>query len=252
MVLVTYLALLLLPGCSAYFGITHPSLEAQVTLKPGGFWHLGGFCFGQDDGHVAVLELEVYWSGSKPLSDGNVHLVAFDGRESHWGVVSKDWDTSSCDEKLRMAPDSSTQLGKIGRNYTAGIKVFQRTGVRDWHFALLSCGSVEPAELKLKLEALEGALSYFRANTQFDDSSCPVVPGSWWEHASSAAGFWVMLFFVVLCSAGLAISIGCTVRLKQQAQKTAAGNEIVIGRPCAVRPDQEIAAGQPHDEKMQP
>lgn len=239
---------------SGSFGLSYPSLEAQVNLKTDGFWHLGGFCFGKDDDHVGVLNVQVDWRGHTPLDDAQVYLVGFDGRKDHWGLISQNWNTSSCDEKLHMADasDSSTQLGVLGPKYTLKIRVRQRTGVRDWHFALLSCGAVEAAPLKLKVEAEAGALSYFEANTQFDSSSCPVLNTGWWEYASSALGFWLMLIFIVICTSCLAISIGRSLRLCHKRARKTSGSDVVIGRPCEMPHDEKVATGHPHDVKEQP
>lgn len=153
---------------------------------------------------------------------------------------------TTCEDKWQMAVawDSSTKLGTRGQAFV--VKVLQKTGVRDWHFVLLSCGSVEAVELQLKIQAERGALSYFEANTHFDHSSCPVLPTSWWQQASSALGFWVMLLIVVVCSFCMAFFIGCSVRLCGLQEYTTTVDADVVGKPCEILHDENIAEGHPH------
>ena len=175
--------LLFLPVLAAAetFSSTPAQLEAKVTLQTNGSWHLGGFCFGQagsGETKAAELAAHVEWEGTQDLGEtGPVMLVAFDAREHRWGAVKDSWGQLSCEEKLSAA-NLKRQLGKT-HDYTDfyfGITVHQMSNIRDWHFALLTCGETEQAPLSLRLSATKGALSMFEANTHFHSSSCPVAP----------------------------------------------------------------------------
>jgi len=54
------------------------------------------------------------------------------------------------------APTKTSEKPQCCVTGTFGIRILQGTATRDWHFVLLSCGNVEQATLKLKLEAEEG------------------------------------------------------------------------------------------------
>ena len=75
------------------FSATPGQLEASMTLKTKGAWHLGGFCVGQAEADpeatkAAEIRAEVEWAGTQQLwATGPVMLVAFDAREDRWGAV---------------------------------------------------------------------------------------------------------------------------------------------------------------------
>eukprot|EP00438_Fugacium_kawagutii_P014188 Skav207954 [mRNA] locus=scaffold108:412784:417312:+ [translate_table: standard] len=203
----------LLLRCAAEFTVTKPQLQASVTLEANQYWHLGGFCFGHDKENPEVGRLQgtFSWSGQKQLEEGMLYVAGFDGRKEVWGRTAQNWNSSSCHEKLKDLVGSwesaqraacRKEAGKAKTNLTTGtdgrgsfiINILQGTGTRDWHFVLLSCGQVESGMLNLVLEAEEGALSIFGANTQFHSSSCPPLPSiSWWRRASSELGFWTLV-----------------------------------------------------------
>ncbi|CAE7270711.1 unnamed protein product, partial [Symbiodinium sp. CCMP2456] len=114
----------------------------------------------------------------------------------------------TCDEKLSAA-NLKRQLGESHdqKNFNFRINIHQTTAARDWHFALLTCGNTEQADLTLRLVATSGALNMFEANTHFDASSCPAaVDVPWMEAAHDEVGFWLLLAGAVVfgCSAVLA------------------------------------------------
>ncbi|CAJ1382193.1 unnamed protein product [Effrenium voratum] len=117
---------------------------------------------------------------------------------------------------------------------------------RDWHFALLSCGDVEQANLELTVEATEGALSVFQASTSFDESSCPVAP-SWLEKASSETVFWGLMVGVALCGSCcvLLVLLGGAWRSRQKpSMKWQQDSELVIGKPCSDAPHADVVEGK--------
>ena len=175
------LSLPVLAAAETSFSSTPAQLEAKVTLQTNGSWHLGGFCFGQagpEETKAAELAAHVEWQGTKELGEtGPVMLVGFDAREHRWGAVKDSWGQLSCEEKLSAA-NMQRQLGKTHNlaDFFFSIHVHQKSAMRDWHFALLTCGETEQAPLSVTLSATNGALSMFKANTHFDASSCPVAP----------------------------------------------------------------------------
>ncbi|CAJ1400104.1 unnamed protein product [Effrenium voratum] len=249
------LAALLFFTADAYFSAHQPALEASFTLQsdrtPARSWHLGGFCVGRAaEGEVASsIEALVEWRGARSLASmGPVYFVAFDGREDKWHLARQNWDQSSCEEKLQYA----TTHAKLGQTQDAShgykVRIFQTTEIRDWHFALLSCGEVEEATIELTLEAVHGTLSVFQADTNFDISSCPSMQRSWWQEAVQDVGFWGVLVLAALtgsCSSLLLAS--CK---KKQLKKMPSDSELVIGRPCA-HPQGEVAEGQPKAAKVE-
>lgn len=252
------LASMISPGMAS-FGVTYPALHAEPVLQSNSWWHLGGFCFGQVDGAPAAkLSISILWEGQGPLhASAQVYLAVFDGREDRWGVANRDWDTSSCEQKLAISTDH-TLLSDYGPDgiqpevETAfAIHIRQKTATRDWHYALLACGNVEAAPLKLSVAAEHGALSIFAAKENFDSSSCPVMPVSWWRHAAEDPLFWVLLFAAAIVSASSSIAVMACCRLKWRNDtkllsdsRSAAGlNDVVIGKPCE-RPEGEITEGQ--------
>lgn len=252
------LASMVSPGMAS-FGVTYPALHAEPVLQSNSWWHLGGFCFGQVDGAPAAkLGISILWEGQGPLhASAQVYLAAFDGREDRWGVANRDWDTSSCEQKLAISTDY-TLLSDYGPDglqpevETAfAIHIHQKTATRDWHYALLACGNVEAAPLKLSVAAEHGALSIFAAKENFDSSSCPVMPVSWWRHAQEDPLFWVLLFAAAIVSASSSIAVMVCCRLKWRndtkllsvSRSAADLNDVVIGKPCE-RPEGEITEGQ--------
>ncbi|CAJ1365777.1 unnamed protein product [Effrenium voratum] len=245
------LAALLFFTADAYFSAHQPALEASFTLQSDRSWHLGGFCVGRAaEGEVASsIEALVEWRGARPLASmGPVYFVAFDGREDKWHLARQNWDQSSCEEKLQYA----TTHAKLGQDQDANhgykVRIFQTMEIRDWHFALLSCGEVEEATIELTLEAVHGTLSVFQADTNFDISSCPSMQRSWWQEAVQDVGFWGVLVLAALtgsCSSLLLAS--CK---KKQLKKMPSDSELVIGRPCA-HPQGEVAEGQPKAAKVE-
>ena len=240
------------------FGVTKPALHAEPVLRSNSWWHLGGFCFGQEDGApVSKLGISMVWGGQAPLDDSaKVYLAAFDGRDDKWGVAKRDWDTSSCEQKLATATDS-TLLSLYAQSFiqpeveTAfAISILQKTASRDWHYALLVCGNVEAAPLKLRVEAEYGALSIFEAGQNFDSSSCPVMPVRWWQHAAEDLLFWVLLFAAAIVSSAGSIGIMVCYQLKWRKDTKVASdprsaealNDVVIGKPCET-PEGEITEG---------
>ncbi|CAK9106494.1 Uncharacterized protein SCF082_LOCUS49601 [Durusdinium trenchii] len=251
---------------AASFNVVSPSLEAEMVLKKDQWWHLGGFCFGRDDGApVAKLVVRVQWQGERPLdASTKVYLLAFDGRKDYWGVAQQEWETAGCERKLQVATDSA-ELHEpffqkvLPPNVEQGfaINIRQKTAMRDWHYAVMACGSVEAAPLKLTVEAVSGALSVFAANDNFDESSCPVMPISWWQEAQVEAGFWLLLCAVAICSACfgfifLMVSQWLFSRNKRAyKESTDANQEVVIGKPCqALDGDMDIANGQINAENV--
>ncbi|CAE7882542.1 unnamed protein product [Symbiodinium microadriaticum] len=239
------------------FSATPGQLEASMTLKTNGAWHLGGFCFGQADPETpkaAEIRAEVEWAGKQQLwATGPVMLVAFDAREDRWGAVKDSWGQMTCDEKLSAA-NMKRQLGENHdqKNFNFRINIHQTTAARDWHFALLTCGNTEQADLTLRLVATSGALNMFEANTHFDASSCPAaVDVPWMEAAHDEVGFWLLLAGAVVfgCSTVLATLACRQCRKKGQLQKfretsVAGGAEPVIGRPCSQIGEEKVVDGQ--------
>ena len=212
--------------------ITPPSLKAQVTLEGDRAWHLGGFCFGQADDEVARLRVSFNAPAVLPLRPSGAYLVWFDGREDYWGAARKAWHNSSCAEKLAR----STGYFHLGRTMQFEVSISQRSATRDWHFSLVTCGPLPDGALDLEVSALHGAQSIFRAGQHFDDTSCPVMPHSWWQQASSEPGMWLLI--------GLALSTGVASALlllhcwrrkeRNQALKRTSNinQDVVIGKPC--------------------
>jgi len=248
--------------------VVSPALEAEMVLKKDQWWHLGGFCFGRNEqapALVAQLVVRMLWQGEAPLDlSTKVYLVAFDGRKDYWGVAQQEWETAGCEGKLRVATDAydlheMTWYKRIPPNVEKAftINIYQKTAMRDWHYALMACGSVEAAPLKLTVEAVSGALSVFAANDNFDESSCPVMPISWWQEAQVEAGFWLLLCAVAICSACfgfifLMVSQWLFSRNKRAyKESTDANQEVVIGKPCqALDGDMDIANGQINTENV--
>ena len=252
------LAAVSVPCMANTFGVTKPALHAEPVLQSNSWWHLGGFCFGQEDGApVARLIVRMLWQGQAPLDQSaQVYLASFDGREDKWGVAKRDWDTSSCEQKVAASTDQ-TLLTKHGGGgiqpqvRTAfAINIHQKTATRDWHYALLVCGNVEAAPLQLRVEAEHGALSIFEARQNFDSSSCPVMPVSWWQHAAEDPLFWVLLFAAAIVSSAGSITIMICYQLKRRkdtrllsdSRSAAENNDVVIGKPCET-PEGEITEG---------
>ncbi|CAE7450045.1 unnamed protein product [Symbiodinium natans] len=249
------LSLPVLAAAETSFSSTPAQLEAKVTLQTNGSWHLGGFCLGQagpEEMKAAELTAHVEWEGTQELGEtGPVMLVAFDAREHRWGAVKDSWGQLSCEEKLSAA-NMKRQLGKTHdfADFAFRIHVHQKTAIRDWHFALLTCGETEQAPLSLRLSATNGALSMFKANTHFDASSCPVdVP--WLEAAHDEVGFWLLLLGALLfgCSAVLAVVLCRNFRKKAELQRfreaaAAGGASPVIGRPCNQTGEAKVVDGQ--------
>ena len=244
--------------CMADFTVTRPALHAEPVLESKSWWHIGGFCFGQVDGApVAKLAVSMTWEGQGPLDESaQVYLVAFDGREDRWGAAKPDWETSTCEQKLAVATDAI-----LLSNYAPGgtiqpkssfafsVNIRQRTATRDWHYALIACGNVESAPLKLTVGTEYGALSIFAANENFDVSSCPVMPVSWWLHAREDPLFWFLLFAAAITSAcfSMALMVCCRLRTRKDTKlladsRTAELNDVVIGKPCET-PEGEITEG---------
>lgn len=245
------------------FGWTHAKLEANITLQADSSWHLGGFCFGQADSaetsKVAEIWIHVKWEGSVPLNDtGPVYIVAFDTRSTRWGAVKDSWDEATCQEKLKVAT-MTRKLGQYSRSrrYWFRVHVHQALAMRDWHFALLTCGKVEQAPLLLELEAADGALSMFQANSNFHTSSCPSMPGDWWQVAQEAFGF----SLVIACTLGAGGAMGaCIGPLRKRCARRqfdqmalAQGSEPVVGKPCTLlgRTNAGIVQGQPHEAQKE-
>lgn len=244
--------------CMADFTVTRPALHAEPVLESKSWWHIGGFCFGQVDGApVAKLAVSMTWEGQGPLDESaQVYLVAFDGREDRWGAAKPDWETSTCEQKLAVATDPIL-LSKYGpggaiqpkSSYVFSVNIRQRTATRDWHYALIACGNVESAPLKLTVGTEYGALSIFAANENFDVSSCPVMPVSWWLHAREDPLFWFLLFAAAITSAcfSMALMVCCRLRARKDTRlladsRTAELNDVVIGKPCET-PEGEITEG---------
>lgn len=241
------------------FSTTPGQLEAKVTLQTNSSWHLGGFCLGQAGPEMtkaAEIQAHVEWEGQQQLSQtGPVMLAAFDAREDRWGAVKDAWGQMTCEEKLSAA-SMQRHLGKNHSysDFTFRINVHQTSAIRDWHFAVLTCGETEQAVLTLRLVATNGVLNMFEANTHFDTSSCPVVDVPWLSAAHDEAGFWLMLVGALLlgCSAVL-VAVSCRhCRKKAQIQQfretaTAGGAEPVIGRPCSQIGGAMIVDGQTPD-----
>eukprot|EP00437_Effrenium_voratum_P004811 CAMPEP_0181422790 /NCGR_PEP_ID=MMETSP1110-20121109/13795_1 /TAXON_ID=174948 /ORGANISM="Symbiodinium sp., Strain CCMP421" /LENGTH=260 /DNA_ID=CAMNT_0023545897 /DNA_START=69 /DNA_END=851 /DNA_ORIENTATION=- len=195
---------------AAQFQKENPALSAAVSLTSNGSWHLGGFCFGMapDGESVGQLVVTAHWNGQTALRDnGPVYLVGFDGRAERWGEASQQWDSSSCTEKMLKAT-SVSNLDSRGNKHSFIIDMFQVHDIRDWHFAVLACGSAESAMLELKVEATHGALSVFPAGTFIDSSSCPVERSDWLQQAGSKVPFWVLL--VAAAAAGACCTLGVT------------------------------------------
>mmetsp|Transcript_3962 Transcript_3962/g.9194 ORF Transcript_3962/g.9194 Transcript_3962/m.9194 type:complete len:285 (-) Transcript_3962:226-1080(-) len=231
-------------------------LEATVTLQTNRSWHLGGFCFGQageDTTKAAEVRVHVNWGGQQPLGKTPVVLAAFDDSDGHWGAVRSTWNETSCEEKLAKA-NMARQLGETHShsNFFFRVNVHQ-DDVRDWHFALVTCGGVEQAPLTIKLAATDGALNMFEAGTHFFTSSCPALEAdaSWWAAASDEAGFWLLLAGLALvgCSGVLAVLLCRHFRAKALQRHfaktaTAGGAEPVIGRPCQGAIQDKVVDGQ--------
>eukprot|EP00439_Symbiodinium_sp_Y106_P069260 s44_g11.t2 len=175
--------------------------------------------------------------------------------DDRWGAVKDAWGQMTCEEKLSAA-SMQRHLGETHSytDFNFRINVHQTSGIRDWHFAVLTCGETEQAALMLRLVATKGALNMFEANTHFDTSSCPVVDVPWLSAAHDEAGFWLMLVGALLlgCSAVL-VPVACRHCLKKaqirqfRETATAGGAEPVIGRPCSQIGGAKIVDGQTTD-----
>eukprot|EP00438_Fugacium_kawagutii_P000479 Skav216939 [mRNA] locus=scaffold3396:39974:40786:+ [translate_table: standard] len=236
------------------FEVTNPALQAEPVLQSNRWWHLGGFCFGQVDGAPAAkLVVSMLWGGQAPLRDSaQVYLVAFDGREDRWGAARRDWETSSCEQKVALSSASSLLTshasGSLMPQQEAAftINIHQKTATRDWHYVLLACGTVEAAPFKVTVEAEHGAFSIFAANNNFDSSSCPVIPVSWWWHAAEDPAFWVLLFAAAIISSCGSVGVMLCFRPPKLASTTrnARGStDVVLGKPCETAKG-EIIEGQ--------
>ncbi|CAJ1382194.1 unnamed protein product [Effrenium voratum] len=229
------------------FSKLNPGLKAELQLQANSSWHLGGFCFGygHDGSEVGQLDVHVRWQGRKALGESPVYLAGFQGKD--WETAEERWASLSCQEKMALASDtrhlgkSSTQISYFW--FPVRIVHGQK---RDWHFALLSCGDVEQANLELTVEATEGALSVFQASTSFDESSCPVAP-SWLEKASSETVFWGLMVGVALCGSCcvLLVLLGGAWRSRQKpSMKWQQDSELVIGKPCSDAPHADVVEGK--------
>ena len=155
-----------------------------------------------------------------------------------------------CTDKLSASTD---HVHLAGRSTQMAISISQRTATRDWHFALITCGEVAQTTLKLKLQADRGARSIFQANSQFDESSCPVMPADWWRVAAVQAGFWVMLSLVMYfgCIGGLQIPL-CRRHCRKAKKLSKPASNVVVGKPCALPENAEIVEGQPNQDGKVP
>ncbi|CAE7282712.1 atpE [Symbiodinium pilosum] len=251
------LSLAALTAAETSFSTSHAQLEAKMILYTNSSWHLGGFCLdqaGEGTTKAAEIHARVEWEGTKSLGEtGPVMLVAFDAREERWGAVKDSWGQMPCEEKLQAAT-MSRQLGGAHSydDFFFRINVHQSSAMRDWHFAVLTCGATERAQFSLTLQATHGALSIFGANTHFQTSSCPAVQSmNWLEAAHDEVGFWLLLVVVLLfgCSSVLAIVACRHFRKKAQMQRfentaVAGGAEPVIGRPCSQLGEAKVVDGQ--------
>ncbi len=142
---------------------------------------------------------------------------------------------------------------------TFTININQVTDTRDWHFVLLICGAIEEAPLKLSIQGTKGTLSIFEANTQFDSSSCPVMPVNWWQQAKSEFAFWALLLGVFAMSGASVCLLRCSWlhfhRTRELRDDSVSGGN-VVGKPCATPEHGSVAMGQPNatvsNDKVQP
>ena len=143
---------------------------------------------------------------------------------------------------------------------TFTININQVTNTRDWHFVLLICGAIEEAPLKLSIQGTKGTLSIFEANTQFDSSSCPVMPVNWWQQAKSEFAFWALLLGVFALSCASVCLLRCSWlrfhRTRELRDDSVSGSNVVVGKPCATPDHGSVAMGQPNatasNGKVQP
>ena len=126
------------------FSATPGQLEASMTLKTDGAWHLGGFCFGQADSgtsKAAEIRAHVEWAGSQPLgATGPVMLAAFDAREHRWGAVKDAWGQMTCEEKLSSA-NMKRQLGKTHDQKSFNFRILVPEGVQLFKLFKMGLGS---------------------------------------------------------------------------------------------------------------
>jgi len=229
-------------GALAKFELTNPSVEAAVTLAEG-VWHVGGFCFRMEpEGYVGRIIVRVQWQGRTSLENLDpVYLSGFDGREEKWGQASQDWAESSCQQKLATATSNSELVHGNDKEFAFAISLKQVHDIRDWHFAVLACGSnYEAATLKVSLEAEHGALSVFESGAYFDGSSCPVERHDWWQQATGEVAFWGMLLLGAALGACLVLAVACARRSgrkpsgqEDKSLKKAYGEEVVMGKSSA-------------------
>ena len=152
------LSLAALTAAETSFSTSHAQLEAKMILYTNSSWHLGGFCLdqaGEGTTKAAEIHARVEWEGTKSLGEtGPVMLVAFDAREERWGAVKDSWGQMPCEEKLQAAT-MSRQLGGAHSydDFFFRINVHQSSAMRDWHFAVLTCGATERAQFSLTLQA---------------------------------------------------------------------------------------------------
>ena len=231
----------------------HPAIEAEVVLESEHAYHMGGFCLphGPPNASVARLRVDVDWQGKSMLPTGpgsGATLLVFTGEEN-WGKARAGWSSSSCSEKLQAA-FAQVNLGRF-QNRTGAPRYSVHANVKstatlDWHFALAACGTVEQAPLRVSVHAVDGALSVFQANTQFDDSSCPRLPVSWWREATSRPSFWVMMLAMVLgtCSCVLLAFFLLRCHIRKGSKPSNPGAHLVIGRPCQQMREVEAPPGK--------
>ena len=248
--------------------VTYPTLSGEAVLTKGSpnWWHMGGFCFGVDQSGAPVARLKVHmlWTGDKPLDESTkVYFTSFDGRDDKWGAARPTWEESSCQEKLAVATDYFLISVKPNSWTGMAIHVLQATAHRDWHYALLACSPQESGTFQVRMQAVQGALSIFPANENFDSSSCPVFPQRWWEHAAGNSDFWFLLLATALSGILLSLSILCLRRFPlgraqvmeseknskvQTESSPVSPADVVIGKPCETKTDM---AKQVNEEENQ-
>lgn len=173
--------------------------------------YVGKFCYDYVDGllvnaRAGRLTTEVTWDAPLPntTTHGKLYMLLFDDEQQHWRDAHKNWDTSSCAEKKRMASfHVDIDL------YSASTRHFQTTYIKEhlrprfWYMTFVACGIPRNTPINFSLHSTNEKWGW---QQEFSYDRIGILP------------FLIVYFVAILCTT-LAIFWATTWRREAQEQE---------------------------------
>jgi len=134
------------PGSGGLLGARAVVVEGKLPEERNFAQLLVKFCYDfipDEAKDVGVVTLDLIPLESMALdqpASGRLLFMLFDDENNHWKKVQREWETSTCEEKIQASSDTvEAVLASDKEETTYLVRIREKVRPRFWYFALVAC-----------------------------------------------------------------------------------------------------------------